>query len=311
MKQAFRIAAAIAVCALASASAHAEWTIDCSAGQSLQNAVLNAPPNSSIFVKGVCSGPITITTDGLRIVADLGAQINGKGKDAVTVDGAQRVVLKGLLITGGNNGVVVDRGGQATLQNDHITGNALTGILVQAHSSATLGDGDDRQNGFDGIDVESTSALIINGTYSITQNGVFGIDINNGSSLTLTGAHLSVQQNTVGVQLGTNASGFLDGQSSLDASANFTVGLTMVSGSHMVDFGGAILTNENGNNGLSLNSKAGLDLDAGAAVTSNGNAGDGVHLEQLSVMTIFNNPLFSGSNATTLLVTRGNQGDGV
>ncbi|HEY0795397.1 MAG TPA: hypothetical protein VGD64_06420, partial [Acidisarcina sp.] len=46
-------------------------------------------------------------------------------------------------------------------------------------------------------------------------------------------------------------------------------------------------------------------------VTSNGNAGDGVHLEQLSVMTIFNNPLFSGSNATTLLVTRGNQGDGV
>jgi hypothetical protein len=140
---------------------------------------------------------------------------------------------------------------------------------------------------------------------------VFGIDVNNGSSITLAAATLSVNGNTLGVQLGTNASGFLDGVSTLNASNNFTVGLTMVSGAHMVDFGGSIVANANGINGISLNSKAGLDLDAGSQVEASNNAADGVHLEQLSVMTIFNNPQFSGNPASTTLTAHGNRGDGI
>jgi hypothetical protein len=58
----------------------------------------------------------------------------------------------------------------------------------------------------------------------------------------------------------------------------------------MVDFGGSIVASGNGINGISLNSKAGLDLDAGSQVQASNNSADGVHLEQLSVMTIFNNP---------------------
>jgi len=140
---------------------------------------------------------------------------------------------------------------------------------------------------------------------------VFGININNGSSLTLTAAHLTVTQNTLGIQLGTNASGFLDGQSTLLANENFSDGITIVSGSHVVDFGGTIQTISNAIHGISLNSKAGLDLDAGSQVTSAANLGDGVHLEQESELTVFNNPNFSGNPNATALTVEENQSNGI
>jgi hypothetical protein len=40
----------------------------------------------------------------------------------------------------------------------------------------------------------------------------------------------------------------------------------MVSGAHMVDFGGSIVASGNGINGISLDSKVGLDLDAASQV---------------------------------------------
>jgi hypothetical protein len=130
-----------------------------------------------------------------------------------------------------------------------------------------------------GIDVEGTSALMVTGSYAVTGHGVFGINVNNGSTLTLTrtAASLSVASNTLGIQLGTNASGFIDGQSFLNLSQNLSDGMTIVSGSHVVDFGGTIQSNTNGIHGISLNSKAGFDLDAGSQVTTDFNFGDGVH----------------------------------
>jgi hypothetical protein len=79
----------------------------------------------------------------------------------------------------------------------------------------------------------------------------------------------------------------------------------------MVDFGGSINTETNGIHGISLNSKAGLDLDAGSQVYTAGNGAEGVHMEQASVMTIFNNPQFSQVSAATNLTSFGNFGDGV
>ena len=79
----------------------------------------------------------------------------------------------------------------------------------------------------------------------------------------------------------------------------------------MVDFGGTIQTISNAIHGISLNSKAGLDLDAGSQVTSNSNQGDGVHLEQGSEVTVFNNPNFSGNPNPTMLTTQSNVGNGI
>jgi hypothetical protein len=61
----------------------------------------------------------------------------------------------------------------------------------------------------------------------------------------------------------------------------------------MVSFGGTINASGNPLVGVSINSKGGLDLDAGSQLNVFSN-GDGVALQEGSVMTVFNNPQFSG-----------------
>jgi hypothetical protein len=285
--------------------------VNCTRGDSLAVVAANALPNTVINIKGACTGPISITTNGIQLNAVGAASINGSGKDAVTISGAQRVTLTGLSITGGGNGVVAQNGAQVTLQNDAVAHNALSGIVALANSNITVNGGGSQGNAVHGLDIESSSSLVVSGSYVISGNGVFGINVNNGSSLTLTGANLNITQNTLGIQLGTNASGFVDGQSTLLANENFSDGITIVSGSHVVDFGGTIQTVSNTIHGISLNSKAGLDLDAGSQVTSVANQGDGVHMEQNSELTIFNNPTFSGNPNATVLTVQNNLGNGI
>ncbi len=301
----------LGLCTQAFAQFRPTLNVNCSRGESLATAVAFAFPNTLVNIKGTCNGPVSITTNGLQLNAIGVATINGAGKDAVTINGAGHVALSGLTVTGGANGVVAQNGAQVFLQNDTVSANKLSGIVALANSSVTVTGGSSQDNTVHGLDIESTSALLVTGSYAVAGNGVFGINVNNGSSLTLTAATLNVKQNTLGIQLGTNASGFLDGQSSLFASENLSDGMTIVSGSHMVDFGGIIQTVSNRLHGISLNSKAGLDLDAGSQVTSAFNLGDGVHLEQGSELTIFNNPSFSGNPNPTMLTVQTNQANGI
>lgn len=304
-------ASLLLMAAPASAQFHLTLNVNCTRGQSLASVAANAFPNTIINVRGTCTGPVSITADGLQLIAVGAAAINGGGKTAVTISGAQRVTLNGLYISGGGNGVVAQNGAQVFLQNDTVLNNALSGVVALANSSITVAGGSSQGNAVHGLDIEATSALVVTGSYAVSGNGVFGINVNNGSSITLTGGNLNVTQNTLGIQLGTNAAGFLDGASTLIASQNFSDGITIVSGSHVVDFGGTIQTLSNAIHGISLNSKAGLDLDAGSQVTSSSNGGDGVHLEQSSELTIFNNPNFSGNPTATLLTAQQNANDGI
>ena len=304
------VALSLVLAAPLSAQFNPTINVNC-AHVSLAAVAAHAIPNLTINVKGACAGPVAITADGVQVNAIGTASINGAGKDAVTVTGAHNVVLSGLTITGGGSGVVAQGGAQVTLANDTVSGNKISGIVALGNSSITVSGGSDQGNFVHGLDIEATSALIVAGSYTVAGNGVFGINVNNGSSITLTGASLSVTANTLGIQLGTNASGFLDGQSSLNASGNFSDGITVVSGSHVVDFGGIIQASNNAIHGISLNSKAGLDLDAGSQVTASSNGQDGVHLEQRSELTIFNNPNFSGNPGTTTVTVKSNGGVGI
>ncbi len=301
----------LSLAAPASADGTPGKQVNCSGGQSLAAAVANAQPDTVFNIRGTCAGPVVIASDGVQLKASGAAGITGAGKDVVIISGAQRVTLDGLAISGGANGVFLQNGAQALLQNVTVSNNAVSGIVALGNSSVTVIGGSSQANAVHGLDIEATSSLIVIGSYSVSSNGVFGLNINTGSSLTLWSANLSVTQNTLGIQLGTNASGFLDGKSTLTASSNFSDGITIVSGSHVVDFGGVIQTSSNQIHGISLNSKAGLDLDAGSQVTSNSNGGDGVHLEQSSELTVFNNPNFSGNPTATLLTAQSNKGSGV
>lgn len=285
--------------------------VNCSRGTSLQSAVAHAAPGTTITASGACKGPIIITKDGLKIHGINSASITAPNADVVTSNGATSIELNALTITGGLNGVVALNNSQITLQGTTISGNVVTGLQLLGNSSATINQFSSTNNGLFGIDVEATSSLIVTGSNSVQGSGVFGIQVNNGSSITLTGANLQVTGNTLGVQLGTNASGFLDSGSTLNASNNFSDGLTIVSGSHVVNFGGTIISSGNGIHGISLNSKAGLDMDAGCQVKAIGNGQDGMHLERESSMTIFNNPNFSGNPAVSTLTSQNNKGVGI
>ena len=86
--------------------------------------------------------------------------------------------------------------------------------------------------------------------------------------------------------------------------------LTIVSGAHAVSFGGTINVSGNPVAGVSINSKAGLDLDAASTLNSTNN-GTGLLMQEASVMTVFNTPQFSGVPGFSTINANQNTGDGV
>jgi hypothetical protein len=117
--------------------------------------------------------------------------------------------------------------------------------------------------------------------------------------------------NAVGIQIATNASAFInDSATVLNANNNLATGLTVVSGAHLVSFGGTINVSGNPVVGVSVNSKSGVDLDA-ASVLNSFNNGDGVLVQQNSVMTVFNTPQFSGVPGFSTVNTHDNSSNGM
>jgi hypothetical protein len=238
--------------------------------------------------------------------------IDGSGHDAITVIGPAHVTLNNLTVQNGQNGINASGGAELTILNTKVQKNKAMGILLSGASSAVLSGAATDLNGVNGLDAEGSSAVTVNGSYESDGNGVFGVNINGSSSFTLSGAQVSVSQNTLGIQIGTSASAFIsDAATTVNVNKNVTTGLTIVSGAHMVDFGGTINTTDNGVHGVSVDSKAGLDLDAAATLNSSGNGQDGFHLEETSVLTMFNTTAFSGAPGTTTLNSQNNLGNGV
>jgi hypothetical protein len=240
------------------------------------------------------------------------AIIDGGQQTAVTVRGAQNVKLADLEVRNGLSGILADAGAHLTLNNVDSHDNAAFGVALQNHSGASFVDVTTWHNGLNGLDLESTSAVTLSGQFTTEDNAVFGINVNAGSSLTLIKATVNAENNLLGIQIGTSASAFIaDSASTITVQNNQTTGLTVVSGSHLVSFGGKIVAHGNGRNGVSVNSKAGLDLDAASLLESYQNGGDGVRLAESAVMTLFNTTAFSGVPGNTTLKSHDNDGHGL
>ncbi|WP_150046077.1 right-handed parallel beta-helix repeat-containing protein [Methylomonas rhizoryzae] len=272
-----------------SPSVFAQRVVDCDRGASLAKALAHSHEGKTILFTGTCSGPIVIDTDGIVLQGQGTAVIDGKQQNAVTVRGAQNVKMVDLAVR-----------------------NGLIGVLVDAHGQVTLSNVTADHNIVSGLDVENTSSATITGLFTSEHNQVFGINVNGGSGLTVSRGQIVAQNNLLGVQLGTAASGFLaDPSAKITAANNQSTGLTVVSGSHLVSFGGSIVASGNGRNGVSVNSKAGLDLDAASVLESYDNGANGVQLAESSVMTLFNTTAFSGAPGSTTLRVHDNGGNGV
>jgi len=290
--------------------AFAENPLDCGK-RSLADAVASLGDKALVIkFTGLCAGPIVIDTDGVTLEGVGDAVIDGGTQDAVTITGAARVTLASFEVRHGRNGIVADNGAHLSLTDMNVHGNAASGISLRTGSTAVIRDVTIAENGLHGLDVQGGSAIRVNGTLNATSNQVFGISVN-GSSLTMAKATVAAIGNVVGVQIGTNANAFIDDSSSvINANNNLATGLTVVSGSHLVSFGGTINASGNAGVGVSVNSKSGLDLDAGSTLDSSGN-GDGVLIQQNSVMTVFNNPQFSGAPGFSTVSVRNNTRTGL
>jgi hypothetical protein len=297
-------------CLFAAVPASADQPLDCS-NKSLANAVAGIrEKDAMITFTGVCAGPIVIEADGVTLQGVGGAIIDGGGQDAIIVAGAGRVSLAGIEVRNGLHGIVAVNGAHLSLTDLNVHQNAVSGISVQTGSSAVLTGVTTAQNGLHGLDVRSGSTATVTGMLSASDNRVFGINVN-GSSITFSQATVSATGNALGIQIATSANAFIaDADSVINANNNLSTGLTIVSGSHLVSFGGRINASGNPVLGVSVNSKSGLDLDAASTLNSSNN-GDGVLIQQNSVMTVFNTPQFSGAPGFSTINAQNNTRTGV
>ena len=295
---------------VAAVSASADQPLDCSK-KSLANAVATVGGKDPVITfTGTCTGPVVIQFDGVTLQGVGEAIIDGDGQDAVTVAGAGRVSLAGIEVRNGRNGIVAVNGAHLSMSELNVHHNLASGIVIETGSSVVFSEVVSADNGLHGVDVSNGSVARVNGALEVTANRVFGINVN-GSSITLSEAEVSATGNALGIQVGTGANAFLaDADSVINANNNLATGLTIVSGSHLVSFGGTINATGNTGVGVSVNSKSGLDLDAGSMLNSHGN-GDGVVIQQNSVMTVFNTPQFSGAPGFSTISALGNTRTGV
>lgn len=283
---------ALALCLpLISVAFAAKPPLDCSK-KSLAEAVADAETGDTITFTGVCPGPVTVRADGLTLTGIGTAIIDGGKQNALTIAGAHGVSLTNLEVRNGLNGILGLNGAHIVATGVNVHDNLVFGISLQTASSATLSSVTTTRNGLHGLDLQTGSAATITGAFTSSQNRVFGVNVN-GSSITFSQATATVSGNALGIQVATAANAFInDSATVINVTNNFATGLTVVSGAHMVSFGGTINASGNPLNGVSVNSKGGLDLDAGSQLNAFNN-GEGVALTEQSVMTVFNNPQFS------------------
>jgi hypothetical protein len=301
----------LASCLLAAAApAAAQPVLDCGT-RSLAAAVARVRNNDRVIrVTGVCTGPVVIGTEGVTLQGVGDAIIDGAGEDAVTIVGAGRVALSGIEVRNGRNGILGINGAHVSLTAIHVHDNLASGISMQTGSSVLLSGVTTGQNGLHGLELQTGSAATVTGELTATGNRVFGINVN-GSAITFSQATVSASGNALGIQIATNANAFIsDSESVINATNNLSTGLTVVSGAQLFSFGGTINASGNPVVGVSVNSKAGLDLDAASTLNSTGN-GDGVRIQQGSVVTVFNTPQFSGVPGFSTINAQNNTGNGV
>lgn len=271
--------------------------VDCDEGKELMHALKRAKPGEVIQVSGLCQEAVIITKNGVTLEAQGSAVIEaGAEVDAVTVEGAQQVSITGFELRNSRRGILGRGGASFAIHNTVVRDNAHSGIRIEGHSSLGLTDVVIKDNGFNGMEVDQVSNVNISGNFLSQKNSLFGIIVGNNSSITFAKADAKVQENTLGIQIGINSSAFIaDSETIVTASGNLTTGFTVVSGSTLFAFEGAIITEENQfNHGVSANSNSNIDLDRGGSITTRNNGQDGIQLEA-SLLNLFNMPGLTAS----------------
>jgi hypothetical protein len=295
-------------------------TVDCSAGQSLQQAINTADPVEplSITVKGTCTEAVALFRDHVTLVAAAsggGIQAPSGGEDPALVVGGRDVTLQALeLAAPGGQSLVAAEGAVVQTQDLRVTGAVGVG---QSSSlglvNATVADcgGVQADTGgsifVDGGSITGCGVKALNGGSIRLTDGVsvmharfVGADAGNGGSIAIDGATLSGNGN-VGVLAENGGTAMID---SGTISGNTSAGVNAVNGGsigivdaqisgngkgataeggHLDIESGAVIEHNIGA-GVRLIGASSLHIGGGAVVQNNG--GDGISLSDTSVATL-------------------------
>jgi hypothetical protein len=175
------------------------FTVDCDAGETIQNALANLIPGDTLKVSGTCNENVTIREELERITLDGQgtATINGPDSTRNTAQVRGRgITIQGFTITGGNSCINISRGGTATIDSNLIQNAAgLHGISIDSASSATIINNMIKTNAVHGIQLTAGASANIGfragnavaSPNTIQNNLTFGINLSDASSARIDG----------------------------------------------------------------------------------------------------------------------------
>jgi hypothetical protein len=264
---------------------YSKWkptTVNCSAGQSINQALKHAKPRERILVQGMChervviTRPVTLDGGGSAFI-DGGGVAPGQAVSAefdglVVIRGVTNVSLVGLTVQNATtNGILVAHGAAVVLRDINTRNNAFTGIVVMDNSTAEAIDTITQSNRL-GFDVVTSSSLVLKGTFTTANNGTNGGDINGQSIVELRGAQVTASDNQqFGIIAGSRSHlavlGFEAAKgSTLTAFGNTVAGLGFGDSSLIVFSNTVITANNNGIGLLLTGSRVDIPPFAGATV---------------------------------------------
>ena len=182
----------LAMCASAVALAGDTREVDCSRGDSVNEAVQKQNPGQAlaVMIRGTCAEAVTIKQDDITLQGDGGAIIGG-----VTVNGAQRAVIAGLAISNPvGNGITVANGASVTIQGNHVNDSSGYGIFVRNASLAIV----------------NNNRMLRNGIVNPTDVDASGIGVSLGSTVRALGNEIGENANT-GIEVFDNSTYRSDG----------------------------------------------------------------------------------------------------
>lgn len=251
--------------------------VDCSAGQSIQQAIDEADPIQplTVTVKGTCTEEVRISRSNLTLTAESagdGIQAPAGGFAAVSLNGARSVTLDGLTLTGGNSTLSAFNGSSFTGFDLQLSGAGSTAVDVGLGSSGQLNDPSIVGAGQNGIQAHDGGSVSVQGG-TVSDSGAFGIGAQ-GGSVSLGGGVSVTGSGQIGVYAAFGGS--IDA-SSLTVSGSVGSGVMANEGGSIHlngGFGSGVLIENNGQQGVSANNNGAVDISNGTHVT--GNAGGGV-----------------------------------
>ena len=176
------------------------YTVDCNAGEKIQDKIALAQPGDTILVSGNCGENVAVPVEAARITLD------GQGKTVITAppkgDGffvrGREITIKGFTIIGGRDGIHLS--GSASGASANIVGNTIRktgrhGIHLDHTSVGRIAGNTIEETHASGIDVAEMSVARVgyllrpmgHGPNTIRKAGEHGISVNRQSSARIVG----------------------------------------------------------------------------------------------------------------------------